>query len=421
MGNIAKQNLQDKDMRNLEIKPKQYVKAVGNPKELYIWVNPSGKKTFSLRYNGQYIKLKEFREGIYSVYEARKDAIKLLKELESGKDIDAVKGKSDKYKFKNLFKIFIDQKRKKGISETYLSKISKMNKGYILPKFGEKDVKTIKYSELLEVFNAIFNPSNPRTSRLETIHRLINHLHEVFAIAIKDRYIDHDPSFGLNKEFPTSSRFNINHQIDSRYAALTQSEELKAFLQDLKADNRIDLQTKRAIYLQILCINRPINTTSAKWADLDLENSTWTIQANEMKAKFIHKIALSTQAIKIFKEQRLFCHEFSKFVFPAINQAGHLHRDTISKAIRNLGGKDKYKGIATSHGFRATFRTICSTNKAELYALGITEEAIESMLAHKEFNQVKYAYEREKATMEQKAKLMQWYADYLESIEPFGF
>ena len=112
MANIAKQTLQDKDIRNLKTKSKQYIKAVGSPKELYIWVNPSGMKTFSLRHGGKYIKIKEFRENIYSVAEARRDATKLLKELESGKDIQAIKGKSDKYRYKNLFDVYIAQKRK---------------------------------------------------------------------------------------------------------------------------------------------------------------------------------------------------------------------------------------------------------------------------------------------------------------------
>ncbi|WP_254064927.1 site-specific integrase [Campylobacter sp. CCUG 57310] len=287
-----------------------------------------------------------------------------------------------------------------------------MNSLYILPKFGDRDVKNIKYSELLEVFNAIFNPSNPKTSRLETIHRLINHLHNVFSMAIKDRYIDHDPSFGLEKEFPTSSRFNLKNQIDTRYAALTTDDEIREFLKDLKLDNKMQLQTKRAIYLQILCVNRPINTAQAKWADIDMQNAVWTIQANEMKTGFIHKVTLSKQVIAILKEQQLFSGDM-KFVFPSLNKDGHIHRDAISKAIRNIREKDKYKGVATSHGFRATSRTICSINKAELYKLGITEEAIESVLAHKESNQIKYAYEREKATLEQKHKLMQWYSDYL--------
>lgn len=36
MANIAKQSLQDKDIRNLKPSDKRYKKAVGNPKELYI-------------------------------------------------------------------------------------------------------------------------------------------------------------------------------------------------------------------------------------------------------------------------------------------------------------------------------------------------------------------------------------------------
>ena len=51
MANIAKQTLQDKDIRNLEIKSKQYIKAVGNLKELYLFVHPSGTKNLFLASN----------------------------------------------------------------------------------------------------------------------------------------------------------------------------------------------------------------------------------------------------------------------------------------------------------------------------------------------------------------------------------
>lgn len=50
--------------------------------------------------------------------------------------------------------------------------------------------------------------------------------------------------------------------------------------------------------------------------------------------------------------------------------------------------------------------------------MGVTEEAIESALAHVEPNEVKRSYERKKATIEQIATLMQWYGDYLNSITP---
>ena len=47
MANVAKQTLQDKDIRNLEIKSKQYIKAVGNPKELYLLSILAAQKPFS--------------------------------------------------------------------------------------------------------------------------------------------------------------------------------------------------------------------------------------------------------------------------------------------------------------------------------------------------------------------------------------
>ena len=418
MANISKAYLLDKDIRLLEFIGKDYKKGVGSPKELYVCVYEKTKmKTFSLYYNKHYIKIKEFREGIYSVADARRDATKLLKELESGKDMATIKGKNDKYLFKNLFELHITQKQKRGLKDSYLKKIVDMANNYLMPSLASRDVKGIKYSELLAIFNAIFNPNNPRKSRLETIHRLINELNAVFKIAIKDRYIEHNPSDGLHDEFPTSSRFNLDNQIDTRYPALTNESDIKSFIIDLKNDNRLDLQTKRALYLQIICGNRPINTASAKWSDIDLENGIWTIQATEMKAKSEHKIPLCSYALKVLKEQQIFSGN-SVFVFPADTMAGHLHRDSISKAIRNLGGKDKYNGKVTSHGFRATFRTICSLHKAELLQMGISEEAIESVLAHKEYNPVKFSYEREKATIEQKRTLLEWYANYLNNIEP---
>lgn len=417
MANISKAHLFDKDIRNLKAKDKRYKVAVGSPKELYLFVHPSGTKTFFLRLAGdKIVSLKEFRPGIYSVVEARRDANALLAQLAQGKELDVILGKSDNYKFKNLFDKFIEQKRKRNKESTIVRTIRTVST-YILPKFGDRDVKDIKRSELLEVFNAIFNPNNPSKSRLETLRRLIGICKNVFNIAIKDRYIDYNPCFDLEKEFPTSYLFNQTHGIDTRYPALTEETNIKEFLDDLKADNNLDFSTKRAIYLQILCVNRPGNTASAKWKNIDLEKGVWTINAVEMKTGVVHQIALSSYAKEILKEQQLFSGS-DEFVFPSTSAKGHLNRDSIGKAIKNLGGKGKYKNRATSHGFRATFRTICSTHKAELYDLGITEEAIESALAHVEPNEVKRSYERRKATIEQIATLMQWYGDYLNSITP---
>lgn len=417
MSNVARIHLNDTDIKNLPIKEKRYLKVVGTPKELSIKVYPGGTKTFVFRTkNDKIIKIGKYRYGIFSVNEARKKAFEILKELESGKDIDIIKGNSKKYLFKNYFNIFIQQKEKNGLSIAYLKKIIQMFEKYILPAFGDRDIKTIKHSELYDNLNALFNPYNPRASRLETIRRLIRRLHEVFNLALVDRYIDYDPSSGLEARFPAPSRFNQKYMIDTRFASLISDEELKEFLNDLLLNSFPCVMTMSAIWIQILCVNRPSNTVEAKWADIDLENGIWTIPADEMKMRLAHEIALSTQAIKIFKYMQRF-RSFNRgdndFVFCSEADLGHLNRDSLSSAIRNLGSTNKYRGKVTSHGFRATFRTICTLNKTKLLDLGITEEVIESCLAHKETNQVKFAYERQKATIEQKRILMQWYSDYL--------
>lgn len=51
--------------------------------------------------------------------------------------------------------------------------------------------------------------------------------------------------------------------------------------------------------------------------------------------------------------------------------------------------------------------------------MGIGEKVIEECLAHKESNEIIYSYERAKATLEQKRKLMQWYGDFLNEICAF--
>lgn len=413
MAQNAKNQLFDKDIRELDPKESKYRKVVGNPKELYLIVYPTGIKTFCLKQNNSFTKIKNFREGIYSVAEARRDAVAMLKVIEGGGELD-----SSKYLFKNLVALYIKQKHTQRLSDDYIKRVESVVSLH-LGKFFNKDIRHIKRTDLLEALRDVFNPQEPNKSRLETIKRLGIYLNGIFDIAIKDRYLDYNPAYKIASEFPNKTKFYANNDIDPRLNAITSNELLREFLNDLKANTTLDIQTKRAIYLQILCVNRPINTASAKWIDIDLDSAIWSIPAKEMKMKHPHTIALSSYALDILKHQK---KEFgfinNKFVFPTFSKTGHINRDTLSKALRTFNN-GKWEQKVTTHGFRATFRTICSLNKAELIQKGISDEVIEACLAHKTDNQVKFAYEREKATFEQKRILMQWYGDYLNNLCEF--
>lgn len=111
-------------------------------------------------------------------------------------------------------------------------------------------------------------------------------------------------------------------------------------------------------------------------------------------------------ASKILAKQKKFCIIDNGFVFAAFNKQNHIHKDSLNKTIINLNS-GKYKGLATAHGFRATFRTICSRNKAALLQIGISDEVIETAIAHKESDAIKFAYERSRSTKDLLLKLMQ--------------
>ncbi len=427
MANISKANLQDKDIRNLTILPKQYIRSVGNPKELYIWVNPSGIKTFSLRYERKYIKIKEFCEGIYSVAEARKDALKMLKELEGGKDILTIKGKNEKYLFKNLISIFIDQQRLK-CTKDYVDKMQRAVDRYLIPSLGQRDVKDIKNSDLLEIITPIFRPENITESRLDLIDRLCNYLKRTFEIAIDDDYIIKNPAKNLRKNFPTKHNFYKANGHDPRLLGLFEHNDIKEWIIDFKNNTKMQDDTRRMILLLILSANRPFNIVSAKWKYIDFEKSLWQIPAVDMKMGIAHTIPLTQAMIKILKAQQVFSAN-NEYIFPfdthkkansdALRIKLNYRVATLEKAVRCVCG-DKWKGKLVAHGWRKTFKTLCSKNSAELLQNGISNDVVEDCLAHKNTNKVEYSYELERATIEQKRTLMQWYGDYLNNIESLG-
>ncbi|CAD7289286.1 hypothetical protein [Campylobacter suis] len=112
MENIATITIQDKDIKNLIPQLRQYKKVVNNPKEFYIFINPKGTKTFSLKFDSKFIKIGERQESIFTVAIAQTKTMQILKKLNSGKqNIDELRGKKkDAYIYENLFYKIIEHK-----------------------------------------------------------------------------------------------------------------------------------------------------------------------------------------------------------------------------------------------------------------------------------------------------------------------
>jgi hypothetical protein len=117
--------------------------------------------------------------------------------------------------------------------------------------------------------------------------------------------------------------------------------------------------------------------------------------------------SLPQQALVVLREM----HERNmggEYVFPpqARQNSPHLSRDALSKALRDMG----FQGEHTTHGFRASLRTLGRER------LGIDVDVLESQLAHAPKDEVEAAYARVKFR-EKRREVMQSWADYLDVLK----
>lgn len=194
--------------------------------------------------------------------------------------------------------------------------------------------------------------------------------------------------------------------IVTHHAAITEPVQIGAFLRACESYTG-HFATRCALRLSFLVMLRPGEIRKAEWTEIDLERKEWRIPAHKMKMRDEHIIPLSRQALAIFAEIKPLTGG-GRFVFPSVrSHARPMSENTITGALRRLG----YTGQEmTAHGFRGMAST--RLNEAHLFH----PDAIERQLAHGEQNSVRAAYNRAQYLPE-RVKMMQWWADYLDSLK----
>lgn len=174
-------------------------------------------------------------------------------------------------------------------------------------------------------------------------------------------------------------------------------QAVPAFMTELMA--KPDISAK-ALALTILCATRSNETFNATWSEFDLDNATWTIPADRMKAGKEHRVPLSSAAVALLKNTPKIVG--NPYVFPGAKRERPLSNMAMLEMLR---GMRKDEGL-TVHGFRSAFRDWIT--ETTLHPDAIAEQA----LAHAIDNKVERAYRRGDA-FERRKDLMQQWADYL--------
>jgi integrase len=161
--------------------------------------------------------------------------------------------------------------------------------------------------------------------------------------------------------------------------------------------------TRALLEFVILTAARSGEARAMTWDEVDLEAKVWTVPANRMKAKIIHRVPLSERAVEILAAQRAL-HPDADLVFPA-PRGGVLSDMALTKFLRDQKAQSSDKGrVATAHGFRSSFRDWASEN-------GYARDLAERALSHTISNQAEAAYHRTDL-LEQRRVMMEAWAQH---------
>lgn len=148
----------------------------------------------------------------------------------------------------------------------------------------------------------------------------------------------------------------------------------------------------RALEFAVFTAARSGEVRGAKWMEIDLLNSLWTIPAARMKSGREHRVPLSRPAIRLLRE--LPTADKDDLVFPGVD--GQLSDMTLTAVLRRM------KVDATVHGFRSTFRDWISESTAH------STEVAEMALSHAVGDKVEAAYRRGDLFEKRVALMSEW-------------
>jgi len=404
--------LNDKQIKSLKPKDKPYTKSDGQG--LQILVKKDGTKLWEYIYTSP--TLNKRRKTSFGTYpqstlkfarEKRNELYKLIL-----KGIDPIEEKQNKRNSvkkeqdlkENTF-IKVSQEWLKDyesqVSENYHIKITRALELYTYPFIGNKAIIDISRLDLIEILQDLKDKDLKETGK-----RTFMLLNKVFMYATMMEKIPHNITADIDK------KVILGKVVRKHYPTFTKEKDIKDLLLSIDEYSG-DYNTKMALKMLPYVFVRSFNIRYCEWCEINFKEKTWVIPANKMKTKIEFILPLPEQVITILQEVKEINGD-SKYVFPSLRGKDKPMSDnTMISALRRMGyTKEEF----VPHGFRAMFSTIAYENANEKDGHNFTSEVIESLLAHKETNKVKAAYNRASYKNSMRG-LITWYANYLDGVK----
>ena len=373
---------------------------LADEKSLYLLIKVQGSKLWRMGYRFEG-KQKTISFGKYpdvSLAQARERRDNARKLLAEGIDPSSAKKSAKNNRNDELSNSFENIAREwhssymKGKAESHSEKVIRRFELYVFPYIGKLPITDIKPLDVLQTVKRI-----ERLNLLETAHRTLQTIGQVFRYGVQTGKLDRSPAIDLKGALPAR---NVKH-----FAAFTEPDEVANFLRSIDSlSGGITVQS--AVKLAPLLFCRPSELRKMCWDELDLENGQWQYFVGKVKKD--HLVPLSKQAVAFLQElQPISGH------LPYVFKGGRdpkrpMSESAVNAALKRLG-YDTQSEI-TGHGFRAMARTMLHER------LNMDPHFIEHQLSHAVPDALGTAYNRTKF-IAQRTEMMQIWADYLDELK----
>lgn len=375
---------------------------------LYLVVQPSGSKSWALRYRfaGKPVKLTLGRWPVMGVADARSAASKALERIDRGEnpadDKKAAKAAAEpgRDKLRSVIEVFLARHASRNRRP---EAVSAMFQREVLDKWGEREIQTITKRDMIELLDAVVDRGSPVTA-----NRLRAHLNTLFNWAKGRDILQVNPLDGVKPPAPEKPRDRV-----------LSDNELRLFWAACEGLGHPFGPLYRFL---LLTGQRLREAAEMTWPELN--GTTWILPAGRAKNGSEHLIPLSPAAIAILEAQpRIGRYLFSTTGSTPVSGFTHA-KQRLDRLMAEAANKDLPKGAEPLHIPPFTIHDLRRTAATGMAGLRVPPHVVEAVLNHRSGTRrgVAAVYNRFDYAEEKRAALEAWAGAVFElvGVRPIG-
>ena len=287
----------------------------------------------------------------------------------------------------------------------HLATVEQRLKAYLLPVIGARPIDSIKRAELVELVQNL-----AARGTVVTAHRAAGILAQVFAYAVDSGIIE------SGRELVAASLSRVLPKTQAQHFATTANPgEIGAIMRAVEAYTG-GAAVRAAVLFVAYTMTRSGEARRACWQEIDEAAALWTIPAQHMKRRRVHKVPLSRQALAVLEQVRPLTYNGPEsLIFRRTDEqprgrtnthGGELSDAALLRPLQIAAARGEIPKM-TVHGFRAMASTVLNAQRWD-------KELIEMQLSHMDADRIRAVYNHAER-LEERRELLQAWADYLDA------